>query len=125
MALQGCTLLQAASEPSAEQIASANYGTPPDASKVEAAIRAWADDYLKDPSSLQIRRVSDPHKGWVSECVVPGIPPYTSCESRMFYFGHVVKAEINAKNAYGGYTGFKPKAFLMHGNQIVRVADTQ
>lgn len=111
--------MQAANEPTDEQIAAAEYGGAPDPEKLEAGIRAWGDDNLKDPSSLQIRRVSTPYKGWMSQCVIPG--PYGMCQKRMFYFGHVVTAETNAKNSYGGYTGFKPTKFLFRGNTVVRV----
>lgn len=77
---------------------------------------------MKDPTSLQLRKIEPAERGWLTECVEPGIPPYTGCQKRMFYFGHLVKAEINAKNSYGGYNGFKAYTFLFRGDSITKVA---
>lgn len=117
----GCAAFEAPSQPTPEQIQGADYALPPDSAAIRPAINKWNEDNLKDPSSVQMRKLSEPEKGWVTVCTQPGVPPYNYCTQRMFYFGYLVKAEINAKNSYGGYNGFKEWTYLFRGDSISRV----
>ncbi|MDP2226797.1 MAG: hypothetical protein Q8J78_04915 [Moraxellaceae bacterium] len=39
--------------------------------------------------------------------------------------GHVVKAMINAKNSYGGYTGFEPYQFIIRDGRVIAFIDSR
>lgn len=119
----GCASMNAATAPTEEQIKQADFAAAPNPAGFEKAIRAWALDALKDPDAVQVRDLErESSKGWLTQCVEPGIPPYTDCNKRMFYFGHLVTAKLNTKNAMGGYIGFREYTFLFRGDVITRHA---
>lgn len=112
--LAGCAALN---EPTPAQLEAATYPTPFKQDKYQAAIKEWAIDNLVDPDSLQIRSVdtTPARKGWIAVCT-----KYDefACVNRMFYFGYIFNARINAKNTSGGYTGFQDYAFVIRGDTI-------
>ena len=113
----GCANMTAPNEPNASQLAAATYPNPIPPSKFESAIKEWASDNLVDPESLRIRGVdSEPaKKGWIAVCTHWN---GYGCSDRMFYFGHLFNARINAKNKQGGYTGFTDYIFVIRGDEI-------
>jgi len=115
MVITGCASLVAAPEPTAEQIAKANFFSAPDASEIEPGIRTWALDGLKDPESMQLRDIGEPQKGWLAVCIQDNP---VGCQERRFYFGYVVVAKLNAKNAMGGYGGYQTYRFLFRANKV-------
>lgn len=113
VSIAGCS---APTRPTPEQLAAATYDAPPAKEAIEPAIKEWAQNNLKDPDSMKLRIAQeDPMQGYASACVnFDG----TFCHNRMFYFGHLVRAQLNAKNTYGGYTGFTPYVFVFRGNKV-------
>jgi hypothetical protein len=119
LGLTSCASLNGPRFPSDEQIRAANYGTAPAPDAFERAIREWATTNLKDPSSLQLREISEQStKGWLRVCATR-IRGYNDCLEWSFIFGHLVDAQLNAKNSYGGYTGYQPYTFIFRGNTII------
>lgn len=92
------TACAAAIEPSQQQLAAATYPDPMPPSQFEKAIKEWAVDNLVDPDSANIRSVdtTPARKGWIAVCTKID-PSMGNCMTRMFYFGHIFNARINAK----------------------------
>ena len=69
----------------------------------------WTGAYLKDPASARYR-------GWSS--VVPGYVrgPFLTVGE----VGWTWTVQINAKNSYGGYVGFRPYRFIHERGDVVR-----
>ena len=89
----------------------AKYGAMPTA--YEAAIRAYFQEHLKHPDSVQYREIAQPEQGSIS-AVVGG---FLMSEKREY--GWIVKATIDAKNSRDQYVGFKTYTFLFRGETIV------
>lgn len=66
---------------------------------------------LKDPSSAQFRNEQPCFKGWMSSVPIMGLKAA---------FGYLQKGEVNGKNAYGGYVGFRPYMVLMRNGTVIR-----
>ena len=105
VALSGCaigpTYLRTAngSVPVAE-----DAGPRPSREVIDQYLRAS----LRDPSSAQVERVVGP--GFVnqkSHIITPA------------FYGWVTCFDVNAKNAFGGYTGFKRNALVVRDGRIV------
>jgi hypothetical protein len=89
----------------------------PTTEQVKKSLQLLADETAKDPESLKIRRVKVVEfkffKGAPSS-EVDGVDvdlPQLSRASGIQYFGHPVRADIDSKNSYGGYEGYKTKLF--------------
>lgn len=76
----------------------------------EAAIQNYFNETLKDPLSIQYREVTKPEKGYIRAPLITG--------GKKTY-GWLVRATINAKNSYGGYTGFQTYSFIFRGERLV------
>lgn len=100
--LSGCGV-----QPTKEQLAAADYGAFP--RNYKPKIEAFMSGILKDPESAKYR-YSMPCQGYWSN---PAIGRW--CE---IHYGWIVDCEVNAKNSFGGYTGFKPYRFLLRGESI-------
>ena len=87
-----------------------DYGAPP--AHYMDAVHRYLDEILKDPSTAQYRELSAPFKGYVQAGLLYG--------GRRTY-GWMVNVEVNAKNSYGGYVGFRTYSFLFRGEQLVDV----
>jgi len=84
-----------------------NYGIPP--VNYEQTIKEYFESVLKDPESA-IYKFGLPIKAYENEGLLFG--------SKVAWLGYLVDVEVNAKNSYGGYVGYKPYVFLFNGNQI-------
>lgn len=104
-AISGC-----ASAPTSEQIANADYGRKmlPDECRtvVERAI-AYS---LKDPSSAQFRH-QPCYQGWAGSAPILGMS---------VAFGYVQQGEVNGKNSFGAYVGFRSYQALLRNGVVVR-----
>lgn len=98
-----------ASGPSPEQLRVADYGAEVSAQDAEQMIRAYFDQTLKDSESARYK-FSPPAKGWLK--------PDPSIWGETFY-GRLVEVQVNAKNSYGGYTGYEAWKFLIRDGQFV------
>jgi hypothetical protein len=99
-----------ASGPTQEQLASADYGRDiPPAECVSVAERVIADS-LKDPGSAQFRHAQCFKGHWGSAPIFGmGVA-----------FGWIQQGEVNAKNSYGGYVGFKAYQVLIKNGTAIR-----
>jgi len=100
--LTGCAQVQA---PTQAQLDSADYGVEPQ--DYERVIRYFYQLRLRDPSSAQYQGWTKPVKYW-----------YGTRDTSTF--GYLVCVSVNAKNAYGGYTGFQTDGHLIRNGVVVR-----
>lgn len=106
ISLAGCAA--ALQKPAPDQ----NYGQPP--VDVEPAVRRHFDLVLKDPESARYR-IGRPVKAYANNGLVHG--------GGVAWAGYLVDVQVNAKNSFGGYTGFKPYMVLFRGEAVFRVLD--
>jgi hypothetical protein len=95
------------SRPSAQQIATADYGPFP--RNYEEIIRARLNATLFDPESARIEFDKGPTRAWNA---LGGT-----------LYGYAVCGWVNAKNRFGGYTGRHRSYWLIRDNRIVREYD--
>jgi hypothetical protein len=74
-------------------------------------IKAYFDEVLLDPGSAQYTQMTAPEKLWYQD----PFPPF------QVFPGHFVFLSVNAKNAFGGYTGFKMYCFIFKGDFLTEV----
>jgi hypothetical protein len=72
------------------------------------AIQAFFLDKLKDPLSAQYLFESNPEPWWTIDYV-----------GRTLHTGYAVRFQLNSKNSYGGYIGFRKWLVLFRDNQII------
>jgi hypothetical protein len=101
----------ASGRPSAEELATADYGSPISQEEAQTMAERWLEDNLKDPFSAQIRW-APVEKGLVRDAPIRG---------GSIHFGYLLDAEINAKNSYGAYVGFRPYRFFFINGRIFSV----
>lgn len=94
----GCTTV-----PSERALKEAHYGDPPAAVPRDDIRRAFAT-LLIDPGSAQYR-FGDPEQGW-------------GRDETGFVYGWVVWTEVNSKNQFGAFTGWKSYKVLTVGGQL-------
>ena len=104
--LTGC-----ASAPTQQQVATADYGMPMSQDECMSIAEQSIASQLKDPSSAQFRNQQPCHTGWVRSVPILGMKAA---------FGYVQKGDVNGKNSYGGYVGFRPYLVLMKNGAVVR-----
>jgi len=90
--------------PTADQIDSAPRGSKP--VNYAGAVQNTLLDLLKDPESARFRGMSEPFKSYTTKILPDGTPVY----------GWAVTIQVNAKNSYGGYSGFRPYEVFFIGN---------
>ncbi len=106
MVVVGC-----ASPPSAEQVATAEYGTAISQLEAETAAKAYLRGIMKDPGSIQT--------GWAP--VNKGFFTEAPLDGGRTYYGWQLIGSVNAKNSYGGYTGAREYRFVFHDGKIIAV----
>lgn len=94
---------------SQEQLSSADFGRPIDAAEAKAIVKNYFNQTLKDPSSAEFRNFSV-YKTYTDPAFL---------EERRF--GYIICISVNAKNAFGGYTGFKNYSLLTRDGRIIDV----
>lgn len=99
VALQGCA---GAFEPLPPNT---SFGTPP--ADIETPVRAHFEQTLKDPESARFR-FGSPLKAHANWGILDG--------AKIRWVGYMVPIEVNAKNSYGGYTGYKQYMALFWGD---------
>lgn len=95
--LIGCTSIQ----PTKEQYINADYGPYPE--NYEQRIKDYFSSILRDPYSAQYR-FHKPFKSWTRKAPIRG--------GGIDKFGWTVRVWVNAKNAFGGFTGEKQYIFF-------------
>ena len=104
-------LTSCASAPTQQQIASANYGAAMAPEQCKSIAEESIANQLRDPGSAQFRNEQLCHQGWVSSVPLLGMKAA---------FGYVQRGEVNGKNAFGGYVGFRPFLVLIRDGVVVR-----
>ena len=86
---------------------------PPPPANADAMVKVHFESILKDPDSARYK-VSPPYKAFANYSLVEG--------GGLRWKGYAVDVQVNAKNSYGGYTGFKPYIVLINenGNGVFR-----
>lgn len=108
--LTSLLLCACAAAPTSVEMSNADYGqdmTPQDCVRVAEGIIA---NSLRDPGAAQFRH-SPCQRGYWSSVPILGMP---------VAFGWFQRGEVNGKNAYGGYVGFRPYQVLMKDGAVVR-----
>lgn len=82
-----------ASAPTQQELAGLYYGIPP--KHAEEAYYRVVKPTLLDPNSIQTRNIHPPRKFWLKR----------GGTTSAFW---LICGEVNAKNRFGAYTGFKP-----------------
>lgn len=106
MVLAGC-----ASAPTQQQIATADYGTPMTESQCLATAENHIAGLLKDPSSAQFRGETPCTKGWSGKAPLLGMAAVS---------GYVQTGQVNGKNSFGGYVGFRNYEVVMKNGRVMR-----
>jgi len=78
-------------------------GPAPTGAQQEQLTRDLMTEYAIDPDSVKIRSISHPLPGWISG----GLWGWIRGKE-----GWLWSAQVNAKNRFGGYTGWKVYRFL-------------
>jgi hypothetical protein len=107
MLLAGC-----ASAPTAERIASADYGTPISTQDATDLVASYMKSRAKDPYSLKVE-CGNAYQGWTQN-------KFTSSS---FVAGYQIDCGINGKNSFGAYVGVRNYRFIIHNGSIVRVME--
>jgi|JI102314A1RNA_FD_contig_21_16290514_length_532_multi_3_in_0_out_0_1 hypothetical protein len=103
------TVLSGCASNLARPTAAADYGKPPE--NYEAIVKTHFEAQLKDPESARYK-FSNPVKAYGNEGIAYG--------GGIRWMGYLVKVEVNAKNSFGGYVGYKPYLILFSGNSIYK-----
>lgn len=103
--LGGC-----ASAPTQLQIAAADYGRPMSQSECLGLAEQAVANQLKDPGSAEFRNEIPCHTGYSNNVPLLG---------RSAQFGYIQDGEVNGKNSFGGYVGFRPYHVLMRNGAVV------
>ncbi len=98
-------LYACASTPTAEDLASADYGPYPD--NYRQSIKNYAQGYLKDPPSAHWKFTFLPKKSWLKYW--GGVR-----------YGYGVCTEIDTKTNEGVYTGYRTHFFLIKNGRVVQ-----
>ena len=96
--------------PSPIEIQTADYGAYP--SDYETIVKAWYLRSLKDPDSARFGRITRPLREHAIRNQL----------RKEAIYGYSVCARVNARNSFGGYTGFKTRWFLIRNGRIVRTS---
>lgn len=91
--------------PSPTQEKDADYGAFPNNYKEIA--RDYLMSELRDPSSIEIKNVSEPSKQWIGD-------KFTGIK-----YGYLVCVEVNSKNLLGNLTGLRSDALLIRDDVVI------
>ena len=103
-------------EVSMQAARNADYGRYP--KDYQQHIRNYLDENLRDAGSAKIRITTPPRKGLrLSNQVVQGSG--RACWDAFY----LACADVNAKNAYGGYTGWQDHVYFIRNGEIMLGGD--
>ncbi|WP_213879351.1 hypothetical protein [Pseudomonas sp. dw_358] len=100
-----------AATPTQEQINAADYGPEVYQYEAQTAAKGFFSHYLKDPLSAEYK-FEQVHRGYYTDSVLTG---------GHLHGGYMLQVSVNAKNAFGGYVGFRLYRFLIKDDKIVNV----
>jgi len=112
MIVFGCLILTGcAATPTQEEIANAYYGEQPTQVFQEMIIKTFMASILKDPDSAKYQ-FGESYKGYITYYPDTVFPSKTE-------YGWVIRVSVNAKNSFGGYTGYQLYRFLVRDENII------
>ena len=113
--LAACAYTPPSAQVSMKTVRSANYGSYP--RNYQRQIRQYLNDTLLDPDSAKIR-IGTPHKVFQPyNPLAYTYPPKTPKELKTNQY-YVVCVEVNAKNTFGGYTGWQTHRYRFVNGEI-------
>ena len=111
-------LIGCASLPTEEEISNADYGFDVSVSSCKDVAELFIKDKMKDPSSAQFTDF-ECYAGYEGNVPIAGVSAT---------FGYRFYGQVNAKNSFGGYTGYSPFAGIVrddgNGPKVVRYCIT-
>lgn len=107
VSLAGCMSMPRG--PSGAELAEADYGAPIGGPEAEAIAREFMASTLKDPHSAEWR-CGPTSPQYITDGVVYG---------GATHFGWGLECAINARNSFGGYTGFRTYQFLFRDGRLI------
>lgn len=96
-------MLTGCATPTPEELSIADYGSYP--SNYERIIKNYLRSSLKDPDSAQLTFLNSPKSGWNG---LGGAK-----------YGYIVCAQINGKNSFGAYVGYRPAYFMIKNDVVI------
>lgn len=98
-----------ATKPTQADLAQADFGDFPN--DYETIVKSYYGEVLKDPGSVQYRNITHPkvYATW-------GMGGPTR-------YGYLVCVTLNAKNSYGGYTGFQTDGILIRNDRVIQTME--
>jgi hypothetical protein len=102
-----CLLLYGCSFQAADP--SADYGPYPN--NYEKIVTAYMEESLIDPWSAQYK-MSKPRRAYANDGLMFG--------GGVLWYGYVVDVAVNARNRYGGYTGWQYYQVPIQNGQVIR-----
>ena len=125
----GCSSKVNVSSPTDEMLRTADYGPQP--TSVKQDLQDYFDRTLKDPHSVQLKPITEPEKGYLyiaKETPWKGEKRYVHLDYQPV-FGWFSCVTYDAKNTYGGYTGWdqvvmfyvkgKDKPYIQKAKKII------
>lgn len=98
--------------PNATEQKAAYHGPEPTTLQIQNAINKHIETTLKDPFSAMIKDISKPVEGHIRGALIDGYP---------LSYGWLLTFSVNAKNSYGGYTGYQKYTLLLRDGAVVQV----
>ncbi|MBS0160742.1 MAG: hypothetical protein JSS26_19350 [Nitrospira sp.] len=89
----------------------ADYGTSIEQSAAQQLAESWLTLHLKDSESARYQW-GVVQRGYTKDPLISG---------GAVNYGYLLPVLVNAKNSYGGYTGFEQWGFLFHNGTLLRV----
>lgn len=105
----------ASGPPTKKELADANYGSAITTEEAKEKAENFLSDRLKDPNSAQYQW-GNIYQGWIRHAPIHGGD---------LLFGYILDVNVNAKNSFGGYVGFKPYRFVFYNGNIKTVYGQQ
>lgn len=103
VAIGGC-----AGAPSDADLRKADYGSPISQDAAERQAVAYLETKLKDPGSAEYKW-SPVERGWARDPVITG---------GAVYYGYLLVGQVNARNSYGGYVGYRKYQFMFQNGKL-------
>ena len=109
-----CLLISCSSGPTQQQVDNADYGDDMSPAECTAAVERVIMARLKDPESVRFRHQTCYQSYWES-----GVGANFGLKGNGVMFGWIQHGEVNAKNSFGGYTGFQPYKMMLRNGRVV------
>ena len=92
-----------------DEVVKADFGQYPE--NYKSIVKNWFEELLKDPESARYKFDNKPIKAYTRNPPVEG--------GGVVHFGYYVKVKVNAKNSFGGYTGWQEYRLLIRNGKVI------